>query len=59
MTLEKAIENRRVYLKNRKIPKSSDDYNATCLGIEALKHYIQWRIYTYHAKPPILPGETK
>ena len=43
MTIDKAISNRTTYLKNGKIPKSSDDYNATLLSIEALKRCSDYK----------------
>lgn len=59
MKLSEAIENRIAYLKNSKIPKSTDDYNATLLLIEAGK----WRLLMEHDYGswcgPLLPGETK
>lgn len=59
MTLEKAIENRTSYLKNSKIPKSTDDYNATLLGIEALKAWQKHQRGWVGSYKPKLPGETE
>lgn len=59
MTIDKAIENRTAYLKNSKVPKSSDDYNATLLGIEAMKRVKDGRTKGYDYFQHRLPGETK
>ncbi|GAI64875.1 unnamed protein product [marine sediment metagenome] len=59
MTIDEAIENRERYLKNSAIPKSTEDYNATLLGIEALKALKENRIAALPWTEELLPGETK
>ena len=59
MTLKEAIENRTTYLKTGKIPKSSADYNATLLGIEACKRIQDIRDGSLYHVHPLLPGETE
>lgn len=59
MKLEEALENRIAYLKNGKIPKSTDDYNATLLSIEAMKRVSDYKKFHVGLHYTPMPGETE
>ncbi len=59
MTIDEAIEDLTSYLKDSKLPKSSYLYNATLLGIEALKRVQLCRGDHPSQVFSLLPGETE
>ncbi|GAJ10144.1 unnamed protein product [marine sediment metagenome] len=59
ITIDEAIENRERYLKNSAIPKSTEDYNATLLSIEALKGITAIRCGAISNVNEPLPSETE